>query len=50
MKNGKLVVGEIETGKLKTEYGITTKDKATGEYWCVFVENGAVRSEKGECK
>jgi len=48
-ESGKLVLKEIETEKLKVEAGITTKDRSTGDYYCMFVENGEVKTEKGEC-
>ena len=48
-ENGKLIAKEIETEKLKVESGITTKDKATGEYYCIFVESGAIKTALGAC-
>jgi len=34
---------------LTVENGITIKDKVTGEYYCMTVQNGVVVSEKGMC-
>lgn len=48
-ENGKLVVEEIETQKLKVENGVTTRDRTTGAYYCIFVDNGVLKSETGEC-
>jgi len=43
-EDGVLMVKSIET-----EMGVTTKDRATGEYYCMFVENGQSRVVKGKC-
>ncbi|MDP3785002.1 MAG: DUF5011 domain-containing protein [bacterium] len=48
-ENGKLIVQEIETQKLKVASGVTTKDKTTGELYCIFVDNGAIQTTAGEC-
>ena len=48
-EDGELVVESIKTKKLKTEEGITTRDKSTGEYYCVFVDQGVTKTEPGEC-
>ncbi|MDP2676653.1 MAG: DUF5011 domain-containing protein [bacterium] len=48
-ESGKLTVKEIETDKLKVEKGVTTRDSATGEYYCIFVDNGTLKTEKGVC-
>ncbi|MBI4224985.1 MAG: hypothetical protein HY617_01510, partial [Candidatus Sungbacteria bacterium] len=45
----KVVTDEVVTKKLKVESGLTTRDRTNGEYYCVFVDNGTVKSEKGEC-
>jgi hypothetical protein len=39
----KIKAPEIETKKLKME------DKATGEIYCLWIENGEIRKEKGDC-
>jgi hypothetical protein len=40
----KIKASEIETKKLKME------DKATGEIYCLWIENGKIRKEKGDCE
>jgi len=39
----KIKAPEIETKKLKME------DRATGEIYCLWIENGEIRKEKGDC-
>ncbi|MDI6882902.1 MAG: MopE-related protein, partial [Patescibacteria group bacterium] len=41
--------GVLEVGELKVRQGITLYDKITGEPYCVFVEAGEIKTEKGEC-
>ena len=48
-ETGELVVESIKTKKLKVEEGVTTRDKSTGEYYCVFVDQGVTKTELGEC-
>ena len=53
-ENGKLVVREIETGKLKVgapeaPTGVTLYDTASGEPYCLRITNGAPVSVPGEC-
>jgi hypothetical protein len=38
-------VQELEVGK-----GITTKDRTTGAYYCVFIDNGSVQTMPGTCQ
>jgi hypothetical protein len=40
----KIKAPEIETKKLKME------DRATGEIYCLWIENGEIRKEKGDCE
>ena len=46
---GKLIIEEIEAKRLKVESGVTTRDRATGEYYCIYVDNGVLTSSQGEC-
>ena len=53
-ENGKLIVQEIETGKLKVgsqekPTGITLYDTVTGAPYCIKVTNGAMVSAAGAC-
>ncbi|MDP3710424.1 MAG: hypothetical protein Q8R29_01730, partial [bacterium] len=48
-EGGRLIAEEIVTKKLKVENGITTKDRTTGDYYCIFVDGGVTKTEKGEC-
>jgi hypothetical protein len=46
---GVIVAEEVNTKKLTTDLGITTRDRATGEYYCIFIEAGMMRSTLGRC-
>lgn len=39
----------IKTKNIEVEEGITMKDKATGQYWCVTLQNGEFVKEQGKC-
>lgn len=39
----------IKAKKIEVEEGISVKDKTTGEYYCVHVNNGQLVNEKGRC-
>lgn len=49
-ENGKLLTQDIETKRLLVEEGVTTRDKTSGDYYCIYVENGAVKTDKGRCE
>jgi hypothetical protein len=44
-----VITDTIFTKSLKVESGVTTKDRTTGKYYCLYVDNGTVRTEEGEC-
>ncbi|MBI2482157.1 MAG: tail fiber domain-containing protein [Candidatus Vogelbacteria bacterium] len=48
--NGKLITEDIETKRLLVEEGVTTRDKASGDYYCIYVENGVVKTAAGRCE
>ncbi len=45
-----LVVNTLKVGSPDKRTGITLYDEATGEPYCMFVENGAAKTAQGECK
>ncbi len=52
---GVVVAKQIKADKaeikdLEVETGVTIKDKSTGEPYCVFVENGGIKTEEGACQ
>ncbi|OHA58438.1 MAG: hypothetical protein A2571_01510 [Candidatus Vogelbacteria bacterium RIFOXYD1_FULL_44_32] len=49
-EDGKLVVDEIETNKLTVKNGITTQDKTTGDFYCIYIDNGTLETEQGRCE
>jgi len=44
------VLGSIDAQSIKVDQGVTVKDKVTGDYYCMTVENGLVVSIPGECQ
>jgi len=44
-----IVANTISAKKVTVEEGITIKDKATGAYYCIVVENGVMKNVAGEC-
>ena len=44
-----VVANVIRAKSVEVEDGITIKDKKTGEYYCVMVVNGSMKSVKGTC-
>ncbi len=49
-ENGKLLTQDIETKRLLVEEGVTTRDKKSGDYYCIYVEGGSVKTDKGRCE
>ena len=47
--DGLLKVKKIQTDDLMVESGVTIKDRTTGVYNCIYVENGTVKTNVGEC-
>ncbi|MBI3458989.1 hypothetical protein HY061_01875, partial [Candidatus Azambacteria bacterium] len=45
-----VVADTIKTKNLKVESGVTTLDRLTKVYYCVFVENGEIKKTEGECQ
>jgi hypothetical protein len=43
------VVG-IETEKLTVKNGVTTEDKTTGDFYCIYVDEGQLVTESGRCE
>ncbi|PIR46168.1 MAG: hypothetical protein COV08_01105, partial [Candidatus Vogelbacteria bacterium CG10_big_fil_rev_8_21_14_0_10_49_38] len=43
------VFERLKAGWLEVEEGITIKDRATGAYYCLYVENGIQKSLSGRC-
>ena len=39
----------VTTKWLEVDKGMTVKDKATGSYYCIYVENGIQKTEPGKC-
>ena len=37
-------------GSVHSDIGITTKDKVTGDYYCLYVLSGVMSSAKGTCE
>jgi hypothetical protein len=50
LKVKSLFAEKISTQDLTAENGVTTKDRATGEYYCIFMEGGVLKSEAGRCE
>ncbi|MCX6713196.1 MAG: hypothetical protein NTY66_03260, partial [Candidatus Vogelbacteria bacterium] len=48
--DGVVYLRDIVVARLTVDQGVTTKDKVTGEYYCMFVSGGAMKSEKGKCE
>lgn len=48
-ENGKLIVKEIETEKIKSQKGYTVPDEDTGNLFCIKVKSGALVAAEGEC-
>jgi hypothetical protein len=42
-------VKKLQTDELIVEKGVTIKDKITGAYTCITVENGAIKTTLGIC-
>lgn len=49
-ENGKLVVREIETEKIKSQKGYTVPDEDTGIPYCIKVKSGALVAAEGKCE
>jgi hypothetical protein len=47
---GTLHVPKIETKDLYVENGITTKDHTTGQTYCLYIDNGQMKSVPGSCQ
>ncbi len=47
--NGLLIIEKIKAKFVEVENGITVKDKTTGEFYCIFVDNGVSKTELGSC-
>jgi hypothetical protein len=45
----KIVGGVAEFKGVSTETGITTKDRVTSEYYCMYTENGIAKTSPGKC-
>jgi hypothetical protein len=43
------VVG-IEAEKLTVKNGVTTEDKTTGDFYCIYVDEGQLVTEEGRCE
>lgn len=48
-ENGELKVKKITTEELIVERGITVRDRTTGLYTCIYVEDGSIKTSSGEC-
>jgi hypothetical protein len=44
-----IIAESISTKNIKVDSGVTTKDRATGKYYCMYIDNGEVKTEEGEC-
>jgi hypothetical protein len=42
-------VEKLGVNDIKVENGITLKDKVTGQYYCITMQNGTMTNEPGEC-
>ena len=54
-EEGKFVIKEIESDKINTnelasKKGLTTEDKLTGEFYCIYVYDGELVTESGRCE
>ncbi|MFA6254033.1 MAG: tail fiber domain-containing protein, partial [Candidatus Paceibacterota bacterium] len=47
--DGSLTFKKVTIGDLIVDQGVTIKDRATGQYTCVYVENGVIKTSIGEC-
>ncbi|MDP3958019.1 MAG: hypothetical protein Q8Q36_00975, partial [bacterium] len=47
--DGKFTGDEIAVKKATVEAGITTRDRATGEYYCMYVSSGTTVTAPGSC-
>lgn len=47
--DGILTAKKIIAEEAIIENGVTVRDKATGAYTCIFVENGTIQTKLGEC-
>jgi len=39
----------VKAEEVEARNGVTVQDRKTGEFYCIFVENGQTRTEKGKC-
>jgi|GEM_PF-4383318 hypothetical protein len=49
-EDGTLVVKNIRAENAIIENGVTVRDQGTGEYSCIYVENGQIKNKEGECQ
>ena len=47
---GVLEVEEVVTKRLTSKKGVTTEDKTTGEFYCIYVDGGQLKTEEGRCE
>jgi hypothetical protein len=46
---GSLTLSKLKAQTIETENGMTIKDRATGEQYCVFMQDGTLQSTLGAC-
>ncbi len=49
-EDGTLIAKNIKAENAIIENGVTVRDRATGDYSCIFVEGGTVKTSSGECQ
>lgn len=49
-EDGTLVAKNIKAENAIIENGVTIRDRATGNYSCIYIENGVVQTSLGECQ
>jgi len=48
-EEGAMVVGVLKAQEIETATGVTIFDRATSDPYCVFIENGELKTVAGEC-
>ncbi|MBU1045824.1 putative metal-binding motif-containing protein [Patescibacteria group bacterium] len=48
-EQGILTVDKLKAGEVEVSRGVTMQDRATGEYYCIYMENGQMKTDLGNC-
>jgi hypothetical protein len=49
-EQGVLTLNKLKAQEVEVSRGISIQDRATGEYHCMYMENGKVQTEVGKCE